>query len=273
MKKSAFAAAVVACFAGSAIAGTVGPDVIVGTLPQVQRFGQVSGVTGYSIATTSCNIGDTVLEWNPNTNIHPVISQSISRVAPAGDNGTKIEMLGISWLKHGFCALQGTVCGSCMSAGGGCPTRLGVGCSDPYSSSLNGQQSNLGLPADVDAHRGFYQMPFTGRGQTSSVRTYKRIPVATADLDPSLNPGATFFGAGQYVQSQDSSFGNQDNNASYRQITVGSINSNGPILSLTGSTFREMPVIFGWKRMDSSVTILPISIPEAVTAGDNDGLV
>jgi len=274
MKKSVIAAALVACTAGSAFAGVIGPDVIVGSLPNLQRFsGPVGGVSGYSIATTSCNIGDQILEWNPNTNIHPVISQSISRVSTAGDNGTKIQMLGISWLKHGFCALQGTVCGSCQSAGGGCPPRLGIGCSDPYSSSLNGQQSNLGLPADVNAHTGFYQMPFTGRGQTGN-NIFKRIQVNVNDLDPTQNAGARYFGAGQYVQSEDSDFGNQDNNASYREVTVNSgSNGGGWNLGFTGGTVREQPVIFGWRAADPSVTILAVNVPEIATAGDNDGLV
>ncbi|CAE7549794.1 unnamed protein product [Symbiodinium necroappetens] len=273
MRKCAIAAASVACIAGSSFAGVIGPDVIVGSLPNLQRFGNVGQITGYSIATTSCNIGDQILNWNPNTNIHPVISQSISRVGPAGDNGTKIEMLGISWLKHGFCALQGTVCGSCQPAGGGCPPRLGIGCSDPYSSGLNGQQSNLGLPADVNAHTGFYSMPFTGVNQSGN-QIFKRIQVDANLLDPGQNPGATYWGAGQYVQSEDSSFGNQDNNASHRQILVssGSVNS-GYNLLFTGSTVREEPVIFAWETVDNSVTIIPVDVPETATAGDNNGRV
>ncbi len=274
MNKSVIAATLVACAAGSTLAGTIGPDVIVGSLPNIQRFGgPVGGVSGYSIATTSCNIGDQVLLWNPNTNIHPVISQSISRVSPAGDNGTKMMMLGISWLKHGFCALQGTVCGACQSAGGGCPPVLGIGCSDPYSSGLNGQQSNLGMPADVNAHTGFYSLPFTGVGQNGN-NIFKRIPINVNDLDPGQNPDAVYYGAGQYVQSEDSDFGNQDNNASHRRVRIISgSNGGGWNLGFLGGTVREEPVIFGWETTDPSVTIIPVNLPEPAVAGDNTGLI
>jgi hypothetical protein len=264
MKKSAFATIAIASMAGSAFAGSVGPDVIVGGLPSVSNWGSLGGVSAYSVATTSCNIGNQQLNWNPNTNVHPVIGQSISRVAPVGDNGTKIEMLGSSWLKHGFCALQQNLCGSCQPAGFGCPPVLGVGCSDPYSSGLNGSQTGLGLPAEVNPHTGFYPTNWTGDGTSGNV-LFKRIQVQNSDL---MTPGASYFIAGQYVQPEDSSFGNQDNNMSYRQAAVSNLNIFGQ-----GQTFREEPVINAWKQVDSSVTLNNVNIPESQMAGDMTGLV
>lgn len=264
MKKRAFATIAVASIAGSAFAGTIGPDVIVGSLPNAQFFGSLNGVNAYSVATTSCNIGDQQLLWNPNTNVHPVIAQTVTRVAPAGDNGTKVEMLGSSWLKHGFCALQGTVCGSCQPAGGGCPPVLGIGCSDPYSAGLNGSQGGMGLPEEVNAHTGFYPTNWTGQGQSGNT-TFKRIRVNASDL---TTPGATYYMGGQYVQPEDSSFGNQDNNASYRRVNVSGNNLFG-----TGATIRELPAIYAWRDVDSSVVLQDVFIPETETAGDNDGLV
>src|SRR5215510_12113239 len=99
-------AAVVVC-AGSAFARP-GPDVIVGDIPDVSNFtsgGAVSGKRAYSIGTTSCNLGTQELTWNANTNQHPVISQNLYMLS----NG-RFTQLGQAWLKHGFCALQGTVC-------------------------------------------------------------------------------------------------------------------------------------------------------------------
>lgn len=84
------------------------PDVIVGSLPSIKKWGTVGGITGYSVATTSCNIGNAYLKWcdtnNANVpctkNEHPVISQNMYRLMPNG----QFEQIGMSWVKHGFCA-------------------------------------------------------------------------------------------------------------------------------------------------------------------------
>ena len=81
--------------------GNIGPDVIVGDMPNTANWGTSGGFRSYSVATTSCNIGDETLEWISNNNRHPVISQNLFRVS----NG-RIEQLGQSWLKHGFFALS-----------------------------------------------------------------------------------------------------------------------------------------------------------------------
>jgi len=138
------------------VAGATGPDVIVGALPDIAKFGTVNGVTAYSVATTSCNIGDQNLSWYSNTNQHPVIAMNMFRL-----KGGRFEQIGMSWLKHGFCALQQNLCGACQPAGSGCPSLLGIGCSDPYSSSLNGQQSNLGPRSLVNAATGYFPYPWS----------------------------------------------------------------------------------------------------------------
>ena len=102
-----------------------GPDVIVGDIPSIRRWGDTGGYTSFSIGTTSCNIGDTRLDWISSTNVHPVIAQNMYRV----QNG-RIEMLGISWLKHGFGVAAGSLCDTCTDPAW---TYLGVGCSDPRS--------------------------------------------------------------------------------------------------------------------------------------------
>ena len=62
---------------GDGVAGSIGQDVIVGSIPNMQKFGTVGGITAYSAATTSCNIGDEILDWVASTNIHPVIPQNL----------------------------------------------------------------------------------------------------------------------------------------------------------------------------------------------------
>ncbi len=236
------------------IAGGIGPDVIVGALPNMQRFGTVGGITAYSVATTSCNIGDEVLEWYANTNKHPVIAQNLFRVR----NG-RIEQIGLGWLKHGFCALQQNLCGPCTPAGGGCPSLLGVGCSDPYSSSLNGQQSNLGPRSQVNASTGVFPYPFSAPPAPATLG--RRIQVANTDLQPSLNPGARWFVEGMYISPDDAAAGNSANNASYREVTVGSLQSGGYNLNTTGPTFQQQPAIYAWQQVIPTVTIVPVDVP------------
>ena len=86
---------------GGVAGGSIGPDVIVGALPNVSKYGTVSGISAYALGTTSCNIGDEVLAWydtGANSNQHPVIAQNLYRIKDG-----RIEMVGMSWLKHGFC--------------------------------------------------------------------------------------------------------------------------------------------------------------------------
>src|SRR5206468_11238965 len=133
-----------------------GPDVIVGDLPDMAQYGRSTGFVGLGIGTTSCNNGDQPLHWFalPNTD-HPVIPQNFYRMSGGASNDERFEQIGQSWLKHAFTALQNDACGfGCIPAANG--THLGVGCSDPYSSSLNSSQSRLGSRAWVNPFTGAY---------------------------------------------------------------------------------------------------------------------
>lgn len=240
----------------------VGPDVIVGALPNISAFGQgVWPVTGgttyvaYSVGTTSCNIGNQQLLWNPNPAVtHPVMPQGIYRVKDG-----VMKQVGQSWVKHGFCALQGTLCGTCTPAGSGCPTVLGIGCSDPYDSSLNGNQSDLktraGINAATGVYSGTYANPATPTGYPSNIRC--RITVPKNDLDPTLNVGAKYVIEGMYIQPQDATAGNSANNGSYRTFTVGTTYStaSGYPLTLTGATIQQIPAIYYWQTQHADVAI------------------
>src|SRR5690606_29652082 len=91
-----------------------GPDVIVGDLPNLQHFATLNGKAAYSVATTSCNIGNAQLFWIETNNNHPVIAQNLYMIRDG-----RFRQIGQSWLKHGFCALQEGICGQCQPAGGG----------------------------------------------------------------------------------------------------------------------------------------------------------
>ena len=226
-----------------------GPDVIVGDLYDPIRWGSAGGYTAYSVGTVSCNIGDQPLDWIANTPAHPVIAQNLFRIKDG-----RITHIGQSWLKHGFTALNQSLCSTCNPS----PSNsLGVGCSDPYDAFLNGFQPDLGPKSDVNAATGDFPYPPTLNG-TITDSTSKRLRVKNEDVDPALNAGAVYVVEGQYVTADDAQAGNKNNNASYRQalISGGSFN-----MSLTGSTVRESPAIYAWQVVQPTVTIEVVDVP------------
>jgi hypothetical protein len=230
-----------------------GPDVIVGDIPDIARYGTSSGQTAFSVATTSCNIGTAQLAWQSSTNQHPVISQNMYRVK----NG-RIEMIGMSWLKHGFTALQQSLCGTCIPSGSG--SWLGIGCSDPYSASLNGSQGGLGPRSEVNATTGAFTMPH-GTVSTSSLLN-GRIRVFDADLNPSLNTGARYFVESMYVAPDDAQAGNGLNNASYREAFVSTVTGGWDVNVTSAVTIkRQEPAINAWKAVHSDVRLFNVDVP------------
>jgi hypothetical protein len=232
-----------------------GPDVIVGDIPSASTFGAIGAMSAYSLGTTSCNVGDEELLWIANNNQHPVIGQNIYRM----ENG-RFEQIGLGWLKHGFTALQQNLCCSCDSSGTG--TRLGVGCSDPYGSGLNGSQSGLGPRSQVNAFTGAFPYPFQAQGQTGD-RVYKRIQVPTDDVDPALHPTAQYFGEAQYVTPDDSAAGNGFNSVSYVPLNRSNSTTQGAyrLNPVNGGTVRELSAIRGWEAADSGVIVEDIFVP------------
>jgi hypothetical protein len=229
-----------------------GPDVIVGDLPSMAQFGTSGTRVGLGVATTSCNAGNVQLNWfaMPNTD-HPVIPQNLYRMRGGASNNERFEMIGQSWLKHAFTALQQNACGfGCASSGTG--TRLGVGCSDPYSASLNADQNGLGSRAWVNAFTGAY--PGTARNHTGHTHTgaSHRVLVESNDLNPTSNVGATYYAEAQYVTPHEYAWCqsnpgqcNMYNNVSYRRFNV---SGSGTSYSFTpvGATVRTEPAINAW---------------------------
>jgi hypothetical protein len=239
-----------------------GPDVIVGALPDIGKYGStvIDGKTilSYALGTTSCNIGNQKLLWQQNTSFHPVIPQNMYRIKDG-----RIEQIGMSWIKHGFCALQQNLCGACTPDGQGCTQALGVGCSDPYSSGNNGWQSGLGPRSQVNASSGVFPYPFWSPSYNGTVG--RRIQIDKNDFDPALNAGAVYVGEGQYVHPEDAAAGNGENNASYRLFSVGSFTQGNYNLSWVDSTVQQKPAIFAWPTVHPDVVLQKISVP-------NDGV-
>jgi len=235
----------------------VGPDVIVGDVSDVLNATAANGLDALALGTTSCNMGSANLNWFASTNQHPVIGGNVYRYKMI-DGAPRFEQIGQSWLKHGFAALSGSLCCPCQGGGG---SQLGVGCSDPYSSGLNGSQSGLGPRWQVNAATGAFTYPPANPSWSGS--TARRIEVQLTDLEAS-GTGTRYFGECQYVTPDDAAAGNQNNNASWREITV----SGGPAnfnFALLGATQRTQSAIRVWQQIDAQVELTDVQVP-------NDGL-
>ena len=233
-----------------------GPDVVVADLFDSIRWGEVGGISAYSFGTNVCNVGDEELPWVAETNAHPVISHNLYRI-----RDDRFEQIGISWVKHGFGALALNRCGDCQAPGG--TEALGVGCSDPYTADLNGDQggffgiAGLGPRAEVNAFTGGFPFPYRTQGEDGDA-IYKRVQVRNEDIDPELNAGAAYVLEGQYVTPDDAQAGNQNNNASYRPVRVTQDLEIEPV----SFTRPARPAIYGWAELDPAVEVVTVDIPD-----------
>ncbi|NNE68332.1 MAG: carboxypeptidase regulatory-like domain-containing protein [Pyrinomonadaceae bacterium] len=248
-----------------------GPDVVVGDVFGLTQFGSSGDYVGLALGTTSCNYGTVDLNWFrlPN-NDHPVIPQNMYRMSA---NGDRFEQIGQSSVKHAFTALTQNLCQlGCNGTGG---SRLGSGCSDPYSAGLNAGP-NLGHRAWINPFDGFYPdgnsaTPPNNHSGHSHDSTTHRILTHKDDLNVSLNSGATYYAEGQYITPHEydhcqSNPGecNMYNNVSYRQYGVSGTTSFS--FSPIGSTVREAAAIEAW----TGATFVPF---EPVPGVDGTGIV
>ena len=237
--------------------GQIGPDVVAWCIGgqggfDFDYYGSSGGVGGYSMATVSCNYGDQEANWYGGTDQSPVISQNAFRLKDG-----RFEQIGMQcFMKHSFCALSEPGCGSCQSTN--CDT-LGIGCADTYWAGLN---SNGTAPrSDVNAYTGEYAYPFThSPSGPSSIRG--NLQIDNDDVEPSSNPGARYFIEGQYLTEDDATWGNQMNNASWREIGFNSVSSPYAIGSGPSATNVGEPAILAWASIDPSVEITEAMAPE-----------
>lgn len=246
----------------------VGPDVIVADLQSLWRYNPVIGVdiTAFSVGTTACNLGSERANWIQYTNDHPVIFQAAYRL-----KDDHFEQIGMSWLKHGFYAVSESLCMPCLDPTDG--SQLGVGCSDPYSATLNGIQNNMSPRDQLNPHTGYFVYPHPcpdppgppcdppwGDAETKLDR---RLQIHNADLNPDVNPDSTYFIQGHYITADDALAGNNDNNASYRQVDVYSPQPGEYRMAINDSyhTQRGQAGIRAWRDYDPSVTETEIRVP------------
>jgi hypothetical protein len=246
--------------AGPAVPNLVpGPDVIVGNIEDVDQQGSAGTQVGLAIGTDSCNNGDQPVDWFalPNTD-HPVVPQNLYRMSGGVDNTERFEQIGQSWMKHTFDALEDSVCGTCDTGGCQTGTHLCPGCSDPYVSSLNGDQHSIGSRAWINPFTGSFPSTANNHNGHNHDGVSHRIRVDVSDLDTTQNPGATYFGEAAYLTPHEYTWCqshpgecNMFNNASYRQFHVtGTTNFT---FTAVGSTVRMQPAIQAWVPTGATV--------------------
>ncbi len=228
-----------------------GPDIVVGDMPAIVQSGSAGTQVGLGIGTISCNNGDQPVDFFqlPNTD-HSVVSQNIYRMSGGSNNNDRFEQIGQSWVKHTFGADQFDDCSY------GCTpypdfTKLGVGCSDPYSASENATQSLLGSRAWVNPFTGIF--PSNARNHSGHVHTgtSHRVLVAMSDLNTTLNTGATYYAEAQYDTPQEYAWCqshpgecNMYNNASYRPYNVSGTSTF--TFTPAGPAVRMKPATDAW---------------------------
>ncbi len=239
------------------------PDIIVvgiggNFITSYTEYGVVDGIAAFSSGTTACNMGAAEAEWmnegsGPNTtNSHPLIAQNMYRLSP---DGRQFEMIGMSWLKHGFCALN-EFCNSCQATD--CST-LGIGCADTYTANRNGTTA-LGPRRDVNplgvdldgTGAGTHTHPYAHPAGDDIIRG--KLQVHTADLD---QPGAVYFVEIHYV-THDEPLALRGNNLSWVQVQMPSAPSYTDHIVNVGPEAQEQSALHAWQASDTGVVVTPV---------------
>jgi hypothetical protein len=180
-----------------------GPDVIAGDMAGLDVYGVAGTQRGLAIGITTCNGGNVVVNFfaMPSPN-HPAVAQNLYRMGGGSGNSDRFEQIGQSWVKHTYGAKQANSCNFGCQPGGDF-THLGVGCSDTYFASQSAEQGDLGSRAWINPFTGVF--PSNARDHTGHIHTpvSHMILVEDDDLNPAMNPGATYYAELQYVTSDE----------------------------------------------------------------------
>ena len=244
----------------------IGPDVVIGDLPEVIYHGRVGDICAYSVATNIVNIGDADLAWFAGNNQHPAIAQHMYRMTE-----DRIEQIGLSWVKHGFGALAWNDF-DCGCQDPGTFDYLGVGCTDPYTAGLNGDQdgfpgwgvAGLGPRWEINSTTGEFPFPYSTQGQAGDA-IYKRLQVHADDLIPDLDEDVEYFIEGHYVTPDDAMAGNGANSLGYKPAVVTAYGDGWNVdpAGDASTCVPGLPAVYAWAEANDDVVL--------DTADDFDG--
>lgn len=242
---------------GGCLSPSVGPNLTAGDLDLSIAWGSIGSTSAYSFATTACNMGDSELVWVGASDQHPVVGHNVYRF----ENG-RFEQLGMGWVKHGFAALQRDLCCSCSPSSS--ISSLGVGCSDPYSASLNGTQYTLGPRTEINAFSGQVTWPIGSQVPLVPATSVldRRVQVPTDAMDPALHPSAVYIVEAVYASPDDAQAGNGYDNASYRPYRrSGAVFQGAFDMEPIGATERGLPALHAWTRFSATAQIHEVRLP------------
>lgn len=243
----------VVILAGQALQGAgagAQPNVVYTDCTDIDNWGAVGGIRGYSLDSYTCNIGDANLRWGFDNLGSPTLGMNAYRL----ENGRLLQ-IGLSNAKHSTFAAAGTGCGADCNGQGG--SVLGVGCRDIYSANFNGGQTRLGYRSQINAWTGALTGPPGGTGNA----IFRRLQIAEADLGGS----GQYFVEGVYVAIDDAgALGNGYDNASHKRVNV----ESGFELVPTGAMAIGEPAIMAWRdhglgegMPDPSVEVTIVDVP------------
>ena len=257
--------------AAAATGAAVGPDVIVSTIGSTfGEYGAVGDIGAYAVTTVSCNVGDQEAIWidaGTQPNRHPVIGTQLYRFKTV-NGATRFEQIGMSWLKHGFCAADAPSCVSinpngisnpAYIANGSCDW-LGLFATDTYSDGLNASQPGCGPRSEIQPWTGAYPFPYQLGSGASGNATYKRLQVHKNEVDPAQHTGATYWGEVVYICT-DEPEANRYNNYSIRPATIGTFANGQYNINFTGSTIPLKAAVMHWATIDPGVTVRSVDVP------------
>ncbi|MCY2961406.1 MAG: hypothetical protein NTY35_14680, partial [Planctomycetota bacterium] len=237
---------------GATCPSSTGPDVIVGGITGPSNYAAAGGIDALSLGSDACNIGSAVVQWTAGNNLHPVFGGTAYRYKVVNGAG-RFEQVGRSWLRHGSLALANELCCTCTNPGTG--ALLGIGCANFDTAAGNGTQSGLGPRWQVNANTGVFTFPPANPAFAGS--TARRLEIATSDLE-ATGAGTRYFGECMYVTQDDAAAGNQNNNASYRELTVSG--TTDFTFGFTGATQISIPAIGAWQVVDPTVTLTNVQV-------------
>ena len=190
-------------------------DVKLGILGAFNAMGRQgtfpNGMNAAAMSTTVCNEG-AIVPWQEAMDPdHPFIAFLVVRES----NGRLVQISDRSYVKHGFFAQTNSNCTPCTPPPGPLGTFLGVGCSDTYGTSTNGDNFWLGPPQEIDPWLGTWdplcsffdlgtgpapncdgQRTFSSTQAASLGPVGNRVRLSDADLNVA---GASYWYQAQYV--------------------------------------------------------------------------
>ncbi len=234
-----------------------GPDVIAADILSAFNTTPEGSIDAIALGVAACNMGTVKLNWLGGSPDTALVRGNFHRYQVV-DGAGRFEQIGLSWLKNGFYPAPTTTHCACTPEPPGV-FALGPGCTDTYNATYNANQTYAYPNFEVSAATGLFPVPHANPPWSGTIA--RRLQLALDDLSPT-GFGVRWFAEAMYVAADEAAAGNQDNNASWREMTVSVSGGDATVSVLSsGATSRGSPAIRAWKTVDPVVQVTQLSIP------------